>query len=50
MDPFEAVWDEICQWLAANPERTAKSLSGELQPHYPDQFSDNQLRTLQPRV
>ena len=25
-DPFETVWDEICQWLAVNPERTAKSL------------------------
>lgn len=46
-DPFEAVWNEICQWLAANPERTAKSLFAELQKHYPDQFADNQLRTLE---
>lgn len=49
-DPFEKVWDEICQWLAGNPERTAKSLIMELQQHYPGQFVDNQLRTLQRRV
>jgi len=49
-DPFETVWDEICQWLTANPERTAKSLFTELHQHYPGQFPDNQLRTLQRRV
>ena len=49
-DPFETVWDEICQWLAINPERTAKSLLIELQQHYPGLFGDNQLRTLQRRV
>ena len=49
-DPFETVWDEICQWLTANPERTAKSLFTELHQHYPGQFADNQLRTLQRRV
>jgi len=38
------------QWLAANPERTAKSLFVELQQHYPGQFFGNQLRTLQRRV
>jgi hypothetical protein len=49
-DPFETVWEEICQWLTANPERTAKSLLTELKQHYPGQFADNQLRTLQRRV
>lgn len=49
-DPFEAVWAEICRWLATNPERTAKSLFSELQQHYPDQFAAGQLRTLQRRV
>ena len=49
-DPFETVWGEICQWLTANPERTAKSLFTELHQHYPGQFADNQLRALQRRV
>jgi len=49
-DPFAAVWTEVTQWLAANPERTAKSLFLELQQRYPGQFSDAQLRTLQRRV
>ena len=49
-DPFEAVWAEICGWLASNPERTAKSLFSDLQQHYPGQFTDGQLRTLQRRV
>lgn len=49
-DPFATVWDEICQWLTANPEHTAKSLFTKLYQHYPGQFADNQLRTLQRRV
>ncbi len=49
-DPFEAVWDEICLWLEKNPEQTAKALLQKLQQCYPDQYSDNQLRTLQRRV
>lgn len=49
-DLVETVWDEICRWLAINPERTAKSLLIELQQHYPGLFGDNQLRTLQRRV
>jgi hypothetical protein len=36
--------------LAATPERTAKSVFVELQQHYPGQFPDVQLRTLQRRV
>ncbi len=49
-DPFAAVWDEVAAWLAAAPERTAKSVFAELQRRYPGQFPDVQLRTLQRRV
>jgi hypothetical protein len=49
-DPFADVWDEISTWLAATPERTAKSIFVELQERYPGRFADAQLRTLQRRV
>lgn len=49
-DPFAGVWDEVAAWLAAAPERTAKSIFAELQRRYPGQFPDVQLRTLQRRV
>jgi len=49
-DPFATVWDEVCDWLQAHPERTAKSLFQELQACYPGHFPDVQLRTLQRRV
>jgi len=49
-DPFAAVWDEVAAWLAASPERTAKSIFVALQQCYPGQFPDVQLRTLQRRV
>jgi len=49
-DPFAAVWDEVATWLAAHPERTAKSIFVALQQRYPGQFPDVQLRTLQRRV
>jgi hypothetical protein len=49
-DPFAAVWEKVCQWLASNPERTAKSLFSDLQQQYPGQFANGQLRTLQRRV
>jgi hypothetical protein len=45
-DPFEAVWDEVCQWLMLQPERTGRSVFDELQQRYPGQFADAQLRTL----
>jgi hypothetical protein len=45
-DPFEAVWDEVCQWLTAQPERTGKSVFDALQQRYPGQFAKGQLRTL----
>jgi hypothetical protein len=49
-DPFAAVWLELQRWLAARPERTAKSLLDELCQRYPGQFRLEQLRTLQHRV
>ena len=45
-DPFEAVWDEVCRWLTAQPERTGRSVFDELQQRYPGQFAQGQLRTL----
>jgi len=49
-DPFAAVWDEVQQELAGDPERTAKAAFHALQQRYPGQFPDMQLRTLQRRV
>lgn len=49
-DPFAEVWGEVEQWLAAEPERTAKSLLVELQEQYPGRYGEGQLRTLQRRV
>jgi hypothetical protein len=45
-DPFETVWDEVCQWLVVQPERTGRSVFDELRQRYPGQFADGQLRTL----
>ena len=45
-DPFEAVWDEVCQWLTDKPERNGRSIFDELQQRYPGQYADGQLRTL----
>jgi hypothetical protein len=50
LDPFADVWTELEQWLEANPTRTAKSIFGELQQRYPEQYPDMQLRTLQRRI
>jgi hypothetical protein len=30
-DPFEAVWDEVCQWLVAQPQRNGRSIFDERQ-------------------
>jgi len=43
-DPFETVWDEVCQWLVVQPERTGKSVFDELRQRYPCQFADGKLR------
>jgi len=45
-DPFETVWEEVCQWLVVQPERTGRSVFDELRQRYPGQFADGQLRTL----
>jgi hypothetical protein len=49
-DPFEAVWDEVCAWLTAQPERNGRSIFNDLQQRYPGQFADGQLRTLQRHI
>jgi hypothetical protein len=49
-DPFEAVWDEVCQWLTAHPERNGRSIFDELQQRYPGQFAAGQRRTLQRHI
>lgn len=49
-NPFAAVWDEVCGWLTAAPERTAKSVFDELQQQYPGRYTAVQLRTLQRHV
>lgn len=49
-DPFESVWDEVCQWLTEQPERTGKSVFDELQQQHPGQFANGQLRTLQHHI
>jgi len=49
-DPFEAVWDEVCQSLSAQPERNGRSIFDALQQRYPGQFANGQLRTLQRHI
>ena len=49
-DPFEAVWDEVCQWLTVQPERNGRSIFDELQQRYSGQFANTQLRTLQRHI
>src|SRR5713226_7368685 len=49
-DPFAAVWDEVCQWLTAEPERNGRSVFDELQQRYPGQFTGGQIRTLQRHI
>lgn len=49
-DPFEAVWEEVCQWLTDHPERNGRSIFNELQERYPGQFARGQLRTLQRHI
>jgi hypothetical protein len=46
-DPFEGLWEQITDWLIANPERTGVSLFQQLQDLYPGRFRDTQVRTLQ---
>ena len=49
-DPFEAVWDEVLEWLEAVPDSSAKDILERLQGVHPGKFSSGQLRSLQRRV
>jgi hypothetical protein len=49
-DPFERVWEEVREWVEANPGLETKTLFEALQRKYPGDFSDGQLRTLQRRI
>lgn len=49
-DPFEKIWGELRDMLAAHPGLEAKTLFEDLQNRFPGRFSDGQLRTLQRRV
>jgi hypothetical protein len=50
VDPFEAVWPLVEQWLSEQPEVTAKELVGRLRARGSETFRPGQLRTLQRRV
>jgi hypothetical protein len=51
VDPFEAVWPQVEQWLHERPEASAKDLFLRLQESsMPGAFPPGQLRTLQRRV
>jgi hypothetical protein len=49
-DPFEDIWTDVRENLAANPGFEAKTLFDDLQTRFPGKFSDGQLRTLQRRI
>ena len=44
------MWDDVCMWLTAQPERNGRSIFDELRQRYPGQFADGQLRTLQRHI
>lgn len=49
-DPFEEIWERLCEQLSVNPGLEAKTLFEDLQRRHPGRFADGQLRTLQRRV
>ena len=49
-NPFEAVWQRVCDWLDAEPHQTGKEIFERLQQEQPEHFTNGQLRTLQRRV
>ena len=49
-DPFEDVWSEVAERLAAAPELEARALFEDLLAREPDRFDAGQLRTFQRRV
>lgn len=50
LDPFAIVWAEVEGWLEAQPELTGVTVFQRLRAAYPDDFSEQQVRTLQRRV
>jgi hypothetical protein len=50
VDPFEAVWPQVQQWLNEQPDANAKELFLRLQESMAGTFAPGQLRTLQSRV
>ncbi|MSV29997.1 MAG: hypothetical protein EXQ52_14815 [Bryobacterales bacterium] len=50
VDPFEAVWPQVQQWLNEQPDANAKELFLRLQESKAGTFAPGQLRTLQRRV
>jgi hypothetical protein len=46
-DPFEDVWAEVHEQLAATPELQAKTLFEDLMRKYPGRFQEGQARTFQ---
>jgi len=50
VDPFEAVWPQVQEWLNEQPDANAKQLFLRLQDSMAGSFAPGQLRTLQRRV
>ena len=49
-NPFEEIWDELCEKLALVPGLEAKTLFDNLQDRFPGRYADGQLRTLQRQI
>ena len=49
-DPFNEVWEYLCDYLETSPELEAKTLFELLQREQPGKFQDGQLRTLQRKI
>jgi len=45
-DPFAGTWEEITNWLRAQPDLTAAEIFRKLQQRYPARFQATQARTL----
>ncbi len=50
VDPFDAQWPELCEWLGKDPDQTGLELFAKLRSKYPDCYTAGQLRTLQRRL
>jgi hypothetical protein len=50
VDPFEAHWSELCEWLGTDPDQTGLELFAKLRFKYPDCYTAGQLRSLQRRL